>query len=211
MVNQQNVQCKGFSGSLLRASSHFTTQLVNVALIATIVLLLIASPTVKAQVQLPPVPADSSAGVTRATSANKGMICATGYVLSGSSCVLLAALVPVPSCAYGKTWSGSACVDIAGFFPAPKTCPSGQYLSGGLCVAVPVVCPTGQVLSGGVCKLWANGGGSPCSSQPVYTQYLPCPSSQGSITQNNSGTVCDASTAYNWAMSGWVTTANTCH
>src|ERR1035437_10493815 len=123
MINQQNVQCKGFSGSLLPASSHFRTQLVNVLLIATIVLLMIASPTVKAQVQLPPAPADSSAGVTRATSANKGMICATGYVLSGSSCVLLAALVPVPSCAYGKTWPGGRGAVFPGFFLRPKTVP----------------------------------------------------------------------------------------
>lgn len=156
-------------------------------------------------------PSDSSTGVTRATSANKGMTCSLGYVLSGSSCVAVAALVPVQSCPYGQTWSGNACVEISSFYPTPpKTCPSGQYLSGGLCLAVPVVCPTGEVLSGGVCKLWANGGGSPCSSQPSYIQYLPCPNSQGLITQTNSGTLCDASTAYTWAMSGWVTTGNTC-
>lgn len=209
MLNQRNVQSKGFSGSLLRASSHFRTQLVNVALIATIALLLIASPTVKAQAQLPPAPADSSTGVTQATSADGGMQCASGYALSGGSCVLLSSMASPPSCPAGQILSGDTCVPPSNFFPVVHTCPAGQILSGGACVPV-IDCPTGLVLSNNVCIPWGTGGLSFCPPQPVQTQYLGCPPSQiGSITQHNVGTTCDPAT-HVWAMSGWTTSDNTC-
>ena len=78
--------------------------------------------------------------MTQATSANKGMQCATGQVLSGGACVPLSQLVPNTSCAYGQVSSGGSCVPLSTLTPPTTSCPTGYVLSGGNCV--PLSSPT---------------------------------------------------------------------
>lgn len=154
-------------------------------------------------------PSDSSLGVTKATSADGGMGCSSGYALSGGSCVLLSTLVPPTECPSGQIASGEACVPASNFVPVVPTCPTGQMLSGTTCIPV-IQCPTGLVLSNNQCIPWGTGGLAFCPPQPVETRYVSCPAPQiGSITQRNVGTTCDQAT-HVWGMSGWMTSNNNC-
>src|ERR1035437_7527752 len=211
MINQDDVSSKRHGGLISQVAAHLLNTKKEAALVAGLVFLFAAIGAANAQTGSTPTaqPADSSTGITQATSADHGMQCATGYALSGGSCVLLSSMLSPPSCPAGQILSGATCIPPSNFFPVVQTCPAGQILSGGACAPV-IDCPAGLVLSNNVCIPWGTGGLSFCSPQPVQTQYLGCPSPQlGSITQHNVGTTCDPAT-HVWAMSGWTTSDNTC-
>jgi len=68
------------------------------------------------------------------------LVCGSGYVLSGNTCVPI-----TPVCGAGYYLSGNTCV------PVTPVCGSGYYLSGNTCIPVTPVCGAGYYVSGNTC------------------------------------------------------------
>lgn len=140
-------------------------------------------------------PADSSAGVTQATSHKDWLRqCDSGYVLSGGVCVPLPSL-NLPNCAYGEVWTGGSCVPIGSFNPPPTSCNTGFVLSGGVCVPLPAGTPTPSPT---------------CPTMPESSQTAACPAGETGQQFMRRTATCDASTGYAWQMGSWYTESSTC-
>lgn len=119
--------------------------------------------------------------------------------------------ISIATCPAGQVLSGGVCVALSSGTTV-LSCGFGQVLSNGACInlpTAPTACASGTVLSGGVCVPLATVTPS-CPAAIASTQTLVCPAGQtGQIDQVRT-TTCDISTGYIWKAGAWSTTSNTC-